>query len=196
MIHSHGVKESSAVQGGTALSLTLRAAEQYLTAPENVRLLDVGCGTGQFLKMLPPSFSGVGVDQNGLASLSVNISYEPLPFPDGSFDMVTAWQVFEHLENPFFAGSEIRRVLRHGGICIISVPNIMHIRSRLDFLLNGGILRWNKHNDHIFVPLKAVLQKAVFQGFNLLERIYADGAGICQHSSLFTKNAYYVFQKI
>ncbi|MDP3661496.1 MAG: class I SAM-dependent methyltransferase [bacterium] len=195
MLHSQGLKESSAVQGGTALALTLRAAQEHFAARGAVRLLDVGCGAGSFLKALPSRFNGVGIDCNGLASLTVNISYEPLPFPDASFDMVTAWQVFEHLENPFFAGREIRRVLSPGGILIMSVPNIKRLRSRFHFFISGGILRWSKHNDHLFVPLDAVLRKTIFQGFNILGRLYADGPIFVSARSLFAKNKYYVLQK-
>lgn len=196
MIHSYGMKESSAVEGGTALAITRAIAREYFPTREKIRLLDVGCGSGSFLATLPPVFEKTGVDYNGAAPIRVNVSYEPLPFPDGSFDIVTAWQVFEHLENPFFAGREIRRVLVLGGLFLMSVPNIKRLYSRLYFFLHGGIPRWSKRNDHIFVPLESVLKKAVLCGFRPVGRTYADGAAFPLLRELTAKNEYYIAQRI
>ena len=196
MIRSYGLKASSAVCGA-AVELTLGTVKKYLTGRDEIRLLDIGCGGGAFLKKLPPSFKSFGVDYNENAPIKVDISYEKLPFPNSSFDIVTAWQVFEHLENPFFAGREIERVLISGGLCIISVPNIRRAHSRLSFLVRGALPRWSNYNDHLFVPLKSVLKKKVFSGCVIRERKYADGSVPLFSSSIwFAKNEYYVFQKL
>ncbi|OHA27735.1 MAG: hypothetical protein A3C08_03190 [Candidatus Taylorbacteria bacterium RIFCSPHIGHO2_02_FULL_47_18] len=195
MLKSIGLKSSSALKGGTALRFVTDISKRHFRGSSEIELLDVGCGAGHFLRSLPPIFRGTGVDYNGLAAQSVNISYERLPFPDSSFDIATAWQVLEHLENPFFAGREIHRVLRPEGIFIFSVPNIKHIRTRMHFFLSGGILRWNKRNDHLFVPLEAVLKKRLFQGFCMINRVYADGPAILPAHFLFAKNEYWVLQK-
>ena len=93
----------------------------------NGKILDIGCGTGEFLSKLS---NGVGVDINekcvgyckrrGLnASL---MDEDKLPFPDASFDTIILDNVLEHIADPKPLLGEIRRVLRYKGILIIGVP--------------------------------------------------------------------------
>lgn len=46
-----------------------------------------------------------------------------LPFREGMFDVVTSFETLEHIEDDLRALSELHRVLRVGGICIVSTPN-------------------------------------------------------------------------
>ena len=62
---------------------------------------------------------------------------ETLPFADGSFDAIACVDGIEHIENPFALIREAGRVLRSGGVLVISTPNIMALRSRVRFLLTG-----------------------------------------------------------
>ena len=68
---------------------------------------------------------------------------EGLPFEDESFDYVVCTEVIEHVENPFALCREIKRVLRPGGGVIMSTPNILNMRSRFKFLLDGSFLFYN-----------------------------------------------------
>jgi ubiquinone/menaquinone biosynthesis C-methylase UbiE len=74
-----------------------------------------------------------------------NLNDQPLPYPDATFDIVTATEVIEHLEHFRRVIREIHRVLRPGGICILSTPNVLNLNSRLRFL---GFGFWN-----LFGPL-------------------------------------------
>lgn len=76
----------------------------------------------------------------------------PLPFSDERFDAVYAIEVFEHLGRPYEAMEEIRRILKPGGLLVFSVPNILHLQSRLSFLLTGFYT--------LFVPPTADPKKA------------------------------------
>jgi len=67
-----------------------------------------------------------------------------LPFPDGSFDLVTSLEVLEHLVDPAKAVREARRVLAPRGRLVVTVPNTVYWRRRLDFALIG---RWNPMGD-------------------------------------------------
>lgn len=95
------------------------------------RLLDVGCGPGNITAELagivaPGEVIGIDVsaavveaatqDAGEVAGLSFRVAdtYE-LPFDNGSFDVVNAHQVLQHLADPHRALSEMRRVLADGG---------------------------------------------------------------------------------
>jgi SAM-dependent methyltransferase len=95
------------------------------------RLVDVGSGTGALLAQLRPlarEAVGVEVDDEALAlarsrGLDVREAQAgALPFADGSVDVVTSFDVLEHLDDDVAAGREIRRVLRPGGAAIVTVP--------------------------------------------------------------------------
>jgi SAM-dependent methyltransferase len=97
--------------------------------------LDVGCGTGSFLPVLARYAEHVvGVDP--LAEEGgelVRASAEDLPFDPGSFDVVVALDVLEHVDD-FTALSEVRRVLRPGGIVVLTVPALPMLWSARDEL--------------------------------------------------------------
>ena len=60
-----------------------------------------------------------------------------LPYDDAFFDAAACVDGIEHLEDPFHAVRELRRVLRPGGLLVVSTPNISSARSRFRFLLSG-----------------------------------------------------------
>lgn len=60
-----------------------------------------------------------------------------LPYQDNTFDIVTATEVIEHLEDFRAILREIYRVLKPGGICVLSTPNILNLNSRLRNLWFG-----------------------------------------------------------
>lgn len=60
-----------------------------------------------------------------------------LPFDDAEFDTVVCVEGLEHIENPANAIREFARILRPGGMAIVSVPNIMNIEERLKWLFFG-----------------------------------------------------------
>ena len=92
------------------------------------RMLDVGCGIGEFLEIYRESY---GIDTNtycvkycrekGL-NCTVGSAYK-IPHTSDSFDSVIFSHVLEHLDKPDTAISEIDRVLKVGGKLIIIVPS-------------------------------------------------------------------------
>ncbi|MFQ5682105.1 MAG: class I SAM-dependent methyltransferase [Candidatus Binatia bacterium] len=60
-----------------------------------------------------------------------------LPFQEATFDGVNLIEVIEHIENQAQLVREIARVLKEGGVAVISTPNILNALSRLRFLFTG-----------------------------------------------------------
>lgn len=73
---------------------------------------------------------------------TADIISEPLPFPDAHFSLVTFSEVLEHLpvERVNFVLSEIARVVRPGGVLIMSSPNQASLENRIRLLKGGSIL--------------------------------------------------------
>jgi SAM-dependent methyltransferase len=102
--------------------------------PERPQILDVGCGTGANLIMLAEFGEASGLDvsedalafcvKRGLDQVKLGAA-EELPYRDGAFDLVTALDVIEHLDDDVAALKEIHRVLRPGGYVLLFVPAFM-----------------------------------------------------------------------
>jgi 2-polyprenyl-3-methyl-5-hydroxy-6-metoxy-1,4-benzoquinol methylase len=110
-------------------------------------LLDFGSGTGQFTTRLRDagryrSVTGADLFPRA-ATLSADIRWvqgdlnDVLPLPDRSFDVVVAAEVIEHLENPRAVCREIFRLLRPGGIAVITTPNNESWRSIIALVVRG-----------------------------------------------------------
>jgi ubiquinone/menaquinone biosynthesis C-methylase UbiE len=72
----------------------------------------------------------------------VDICRQPLPFPDAHFSLVTFSEVLEHLpmERVSFVFMEMARVIRKGGVLLVSSPNQASLENRLRLLRGRSIL--------------------------------------------------------
>lgn len=101
-------------------------------------VLDIGCGEGFLLSHLTKELTAdlFGVDvyeaQPGKvwAYKSADIT-KGLPYEDGQFNCVILGEVIEHVPNPDFLLTEIRRILSDGGHLIISTPNMVSWANRI-----------------------------------------------------------------
>lgn len=94
-------------------------------------VLDLGCGTGVIATELAKWSHPIGLDMSdqalaysrgrGITNLVQAIG-EALPLRDGSVDAILALDIFEHIENDAAAFREAFRVLRPGGVLVMSVP--------------------------------------------------------------------------
>lgn len=111
--------------------------------PRATRVLDAGCGEGLIVEEYQGRLAIEGIDPNYTTPLVRQGSLLALPYADGVFDRVLCLDVLEHLsyEDQPRALAEIHRVLAPGGEALISVPNLAHLQSRVQFLVLGRLIR-------------------------------------------------------
>jgi len=126
------------------------------------RVLDVGCGDGNFSILLKAACNaeeiyGIEISEeglelakrNGVRAFRLDVDEEILPFENSYFDAVFAGEVIEHLFDPDHFFNEIYRVLKPGGIFVLSTPNLAAIHNRIALLFGfqpfpmGASLKYN-----------------------------------------------------
>jgi SAM-dependent methyltransferase len=127
-------------------------------------LLDVGTGTGQFLKVAKPYFShvaGTEVSQSGLtiAKEKYNLDIaqgelEECDLPRDSFDTITLFHVLEHVPDPRGTIAVCRDLLKIGGILVVCVPNdVLAWTSKIKIIGKRlGLRSFQKFSPEIGVP--------------------------------------------
>jgi SAM-dependent methyltransferase len=108
----------------------IASALAQLELPAGTRILDAGCGSGRMLDELARYGRVTGVDADvacvaeaARRGHSALLSALPgLPFEDASFDLVTSFDVIEHLEDDVAALADLRRVTVPGGHLVTTVP--------------------------------------------------------------------------
>ena len=111
-----------------------------------LQILDIGCGTGAMLDELSPFGTVVGADfspealqfcvTRGVGADLTRADVRRLPFADGSFDVVTAMDIIEHIDDDKAASCEIWRVLKPGGRLFVTVPAFPSLWSEHDEALH------------------------------------------------------------
>jgi len=94
---------------------------------EGNRILDNGCGRGDFLR----GFEKCGMEVYGTdyekifdgVYAGINLETDKLPFEDNYFDVVFTKSVIEHIHKPEIYLNEMYRVLKPGGRIIVMVPD-------------------------------------------------------------------------
>ncbi|MGA1995889.1 MAG: class I SAM-dependent methyltransferase [Bryobacteraceae bacterium] len=105
------------------------------------RLLDVGCAGGAFLVAAQRcGFETVGVEPSHWLASYARDQYrldvrdgvlEPGLFPPRSFDVVTLWDVVEHLSNPHDTLALAASLLKPGGLLLVNYPDIGSLAARM-----------------------------------------------------------------
>ena len=117
------------------------------------RVVDVGAGEGYFSKMVGDRVaSELGKSPDSvLAACDLfpeffrydGVRCDPinadgsLPYPDGAFDVACSLEVIEHIKDQFAFTRELYRVVKPGGVAIVSTPNVLNLNSRVRYLHSG-----------------------------------------------------------
>ena len=157
----------------------LASLRRSIAAPGGMKLLDIGCSTGLFLSEaraagfaaqgaeISPTTAAFARDHFGLEVHTGD--WRDAGYTDGSFDVITLFDVIEHLPNPLAELSAIRRLLKPGGLLLQSTPDIDGLFPRLSYRL-ATLLDYWPHPEpphHLFQfsrrTLGALTEKAGFR---------------------------------
>jgi 2-polyprenyl-3-methyl-5-hydroxy-6-metoxy-1,4-benzoquinol methylase len=104
-------------------------------------LLDIGCGEGFFLSNASKAgytTKGVELSQDAAAyarrEFGLDVEgkpFEEMQLPENYFDVVTMWQVLEHLPCPLTILEKVHSVLKPGGLLVLSTPDIGGIPAKI-----------------------------------------------------------------
>lgn len=111
-------------------------------------------------------------DRGRLTFHGIDFNRETFPYPDNFFGGICAWGILEHLENPHHFIRESHRVLQEGKYLLLSMPNVLHVKSRLKFLFDGVFPRWNVKDNHTAVFPRGLFEKAFLRHFDLERVLY------------------------
>jgi ubiquinone/menaquinone biosynthesis C-methylase UbiE len=165
----------------------LRAVEDRYS--QGGHLLDVGCATGDFLQVMHRSgrWDVRGVDTSLEATQYARERYgldvftgevSEAGYADGYFDVVTMWHVIEHVHDPKGTLAELHRIMKPGGLLVVSTPNLRSWDARIFGRYWVGL----DAPRHLFVfspaTLQHLLQRAGFRtdqirSFSLFYRPFA-----------------------
>jgi 2-polyprenyl-3-methyl-5-hydroxy-6-metoxy-1,4-benzoquinol methylase len=118
------------------------------TAAPNSRLLDVGAGNGYFIMLAASEFgfhaTGLEISQRQIDFardvVGVNLLNERIEEHNEVYDIVTAFNVIEHVPDPGAFLSVLTHCLRPGGILVITTPNPGCIHARIKGLKKWGMI--------------------------------------------------------
>lgn len=163
-----------------------RLVRRYI--PTTARVLDIGCAAGFFLRVMrdgghdvrgvevstaigTEAQSHLGTDRVHLGMLHEAVGQPG--FEPGSFDLVTMWDVIEHVPDPQDLLRQARAMLRPGGTLILETQNV---DSRFARLLGP---RWHhfKHEEHIYHFNPATVAKVLDQAGFTVERLTSSFGG-------------------
>lgn len=177
-----------------------RLASRYgLEANADTHVLDVGCAGGAFPKAAADlGFSVVGVEpsawlaEQGRQAYGLDIRVGVLgeqDFADASFDLITLWDVIEHLTAPHEVVDDIRRLLKDDGLLVVNYPDYGSLMRRLlgakwPFFLSVHLIYFTPQTIRRFLEARGFAVAEVRPFWQTLELGYAMERGAAYFSAV------------
>ena len=142
------------------------------------RVVDLGAGSGALaFRLQALGLEVLAVDSHPERFKApvrfINLNLDETDFASqlspGSYDLVVSVEVIEHLENPIGFLRNVRRLLRSGGLAILTTPNVDSVPARLKFFLRGKVRLMDEASDLTHIS-------PIF--WDLLVRQYVPRAGL------------------
>lgn len=137
-------------------------------------MLDIGCATGVFINgMRDRGWQVYGVDTSLRATRYARERFgldvftgelQDAGFESDFFDLVTMWDVLEHVHNPKQTLIEINRVLKPGGVLALSLPNIDSVEAKL---FGPSWIGWDVPRHLYMFPLHVLRRMLFLTGFHM-----------------------------
>jgi len=158
------------------------------------KILDIGSGTGEFVglaKDLGFDIRGIEVAKYALEichKSGLNVANTALhKIKSKSYDIITLWDVIEHLKRPNYVMKHINRILKKGGLLVLRTPNqrsIFHKIAAIPYNLSDGKHRQATqkiyHKDHLYYFSNTTLHWLLgIHGFRVVRVIGNDQTSVC-----------------
>ncbi len=137
-------------------------------------ILDIGCDTGLRLEVFREKgfkkYYGIEPTERALYAKEIKKlpveqkTLEEFNCPRNSFDIITLYHVFEHLNNPIYHLKKIKQILKPNGWLVIQIPNFNSFQAKL-FKKNWGALDIPRHYFH-YTP-KTISNLLLQNGFKV-----------------------------
>jgi len=129
--------------------------KNLLTPEQPKKILDIGCGTGETLTYLKTQFPKTQMQGIDLSPEAVKFTLKrghkakksaatKLPFKDNTFDAILLLDVIEHIKDDYAVIKEAKRVLKPGGVIVLTAPALQFIWTSFDEN-QGHFRRYNRH---------------------------------------------------
>lgn len=129
----------------------MRLVRNYLNNSNGKKIIDLGCGEGVLVaEFRAKGLDITGIDFNYKSQYVKQASILDTKLPAESVDLILCLDVIEHLnfQDQELALTEIKRILKPGGVLYATLPNLAHFASRITFLLFGKLLRTSSIERH------------------------------------------------
>ena len=163
-------------------ALTNKIKERFGT---EASILEIGSGSGKtlafFISQGFKNIKGVDIDNYLLDKsltgnlLLADLNNDSFPVADKSQEVVLAFEIFEHLENPFRVARDMARVLKPGGLLFLSMPYGHTLWDKIKFFVSGNLINYHPKNNHITFLTKDIFNKVFNRDFELEENFFDHG---------------------
>ncbi len=163
----------------------LNMMEKHLNRQTPGSLLDIGCSTGFFLRVAQEKgwhCKGVELSKDTAKIASEKYSLDVFqgelaeqPFREEEFDVITLWDVIEHLEDPLKTLNDIQHILKKDGIIVFRTPNADGLFPVLSLSIAGLTGQWPHATPpgHLFQfsrrSIKRLLEESNFEIIKIID---------------------------